>query len=265
MGYKFNLNINFVITSLIIIGGIGFPVLVDIRKNLFQGYKWKFHRLSLHSKIVITATLILIGIGLIGYFIGEYNHEMKGFSLPQRIITSFFQSVTTRTAGFNTIDNGLMSRSSVMLTIILMFIGASPGSTGGGVKTTTMMVIIVSALALFRGNRDVSIYKRKISQDVIRRVLALMATSLFFVMFMIFLLLLIEPFAIEKTIFEAISAFGTVGLSMGITANLTQLGRVIIIVLMYLGRVGPLTLIFAISETKPKTNYTYTEERVMIG
>lgn len=263
MPYKFNININLVITSLIIIGGIGFPVLVDIRKNLFNGFR--FSRLTLHSKIVISATIFLIIVGLVGFFIGEYNYQMKGFSLPQRLLTSFFQSITTRTAGFNTIDNGLMSKPSVLLTIMLMFIGASPGSTGGGIKTTTLMIVIVSVLAMFKGNRDVSVYKRKISLGIIQRVMALIASSLIFVTVMIFFLLLIEPFAFEKTIFEAVSAFGTVGLSMGITADLSVLGQIIIIILMYLGRVGPLTLIFAISETKPKTNYSYTEERVLIG
>jgi trk system potassium uptake protein TrkH len=263
MGFKSNFNINFVITSLIILGGIGFPVMVDIRKLTTN--RFKISRLTLHTKIVLTCTLILLIAGTIAYFISEYNNEMKGFNLSERLYASYFQSVTTRTAGFNTIDTANLSKGSVFTSIILMYIGASPGSTGGGVKTTALIVVFVSVLALFRGNKDVNIFKRKVSDSIIRLVMALVTASLVFVVFMVFLLLLIEPFSFEQIIFEAFSAFGTVGLSMGITSMLSGIGKLIIILLMYLGRVGPLTLIFAISATKLKSNFTYTEEKISIG
>ena len=263
MAFRSNLNINFVITTLIIFGGIGFPVIVDIRKIISN--KLKLTRLSLHSKIVLSTTVVLIILGFVGYFISEYNSEMKGFSIIDRIYASYFQSVTTRTAGFNTINNANLSRASVYISNILMFIGASPGSTGGGVKTTTFAIIIISLIAMFSGNKDVSIFQRKVAEDIIKKIMALIAASLFLLSIMIFILLLIEPFPFKKIIFESFSAFGTVGLSMGITPNLTYLGKIIIILLMYLGRVGPLTLIFAISETKIKTNYHFTEEKISIG
>ncbi len=263
MGFKSNFNINLVITSLIILGGIGFPVMVDIRKLTTN--RFKISRLTLHTKIVLTCTLILLITGTVAYFISEYNNEMKGFNLYERLYASYFQSVTTRTAGFNTIDTDNLSKGSVFTSIILMFIGASPGSTGGGVKTTALIVVFVSVLALFRGNKDVNIFKRKVSDSIIRLVMALVTASLAFVVFMVFLLLLIEPFSFEKIIFEAFSAFGTVGLSMGITSMLSGIGKLIIILLMYLGRVGPLTLIFAISATKLKSNFTYTEGKISIG
>jgi len=263
MGYRSNLNINFVISSLIIFGGIGFPVLIDIRKNIIG--KFKPQRLSLHSKIVLTSTAALLLIGFIGYFIAEYNWEMKGFNLWDRVVSSFFQSVTTRTAGFNTIDYSQISRGSSFFTIILMFIGASPGSTGGGIKTTAVVVILVSVIAMLRGSRDVNVFQKKVSLDIIRKVMSLIAISLAVLFIMIYLLLLIEPYSMERLLFEAVSAFGTVGLSMGITPILTSFGKSIIILLMYLGRVGPLTMIFALSQNKGRMNYTYPEEKINIG
>jgi len=263
VGFHANSNINFIITFLIIIGGIGFPVIADLTKNIFK--KRTIKRLSLHTKIVISATFFLIILGMVGFYIAEYNNEMKDFSFSERIYASCFQSVTTRTAGFNTIDNANLAKSSSFLSIILMFIGASPGSTGGGIKTTAFIVVIVSVFAMFRGNRDVNIFKRRVSDEIIRRVMALVAISISFVAFMLFLLLLIEPFSFEKIIFEAVSAFGTVGLSRGITAFLSNYGKIIIILLMFLGRVGPLTLIYAISERSEKSTFKFVEEKISIG
>ncbi|MCD4818972.1 MAG: TrkH family potassium uptake protein [Candidatus Cloacimonetes bacterium] len=263
MKFRSVFNVNFVITFLIIIGGIGFPVIDDFRRKFLL--RKKRSKLSLHTKIVIVSTILLISIGFAGYFITEYNNEMKGFELKDRVFASYFQSVTTRTAGFNTIDNANLTSASAFISLILMFIGASPGSTGGGVKTTTFFIIVLSVFALLSGNSDVNIFKRKVSNEIIRKVMALIAISLTLLSFMIFLLLIIEPYSAKKIIFEAFSAFGTVGLSMGITANLSDFGKVIIVLLMYLGRVGPLTLVFAISETKIKTTYSYTEEKISIG
>jgi trk/ktr system potassium uptake protein len=261
--FKSNFNINFVITGLIIFGGIGFPVMVDLRRNIAN--KSRLSRLTLHSKIVITSTIALILIGTIAFFISEYNHEMHGMSLLDRLYTSYFQSVTTRTAGFNTIDFTNVSKGSIFTSIMLMFIGASPGSTGGGIKTTTFVVILVSVLSMIRGNRDVNVFKRKVSDTIIKRVMVLIAVSIMVLSFLTFLLLLIEPFDFEKTVFEAFSAFGTVGLSLGITSLLSSAGKLIIVLLMYLGRVGPLTLIFALSAYSEKSNFTYTEEKISIG
>ncbi len=261
--YLDNFNINFVITSLIIMGGIGFPVMKDIQRTIKN--KFRFKRLSLHSKIVISATFILLLLGTIAFFISEYNNEMKGFSLLDRLFASYFQSVTTRTAGFNTMDTANLSKGSSFVSGILMFIGASPGSTGGGIKTTALVVVFIAVVAMFRGHKDVNIFKRKVSENIIKKVMALVAASVAFLTLMTFLLLLFEPFTFEKIIFEAISAFGTVGLSMGITSQLSDAGRIIIVLLMYIGRVGPLTLMFAISQTKDRSYFTFTEEKISIG
>lgn len=263
MAYKSNFSMNFVITGLIITGGIGFPVMVDFRRNIAQ--RLKFSRLTLHSKIVLTSTFALIFLGMIAFFITEYYHEMHGMSLLDRLYASYFQSVTTRTAGFNTIDFANISKGSIFTSLILMFIGASPGSTGGGIKTTTFVVILVAMISMIRGNKDVNVFKRKVSDTIIKRVMVLIAISIMVLSFMIFLLLLFEPFEFEQTVFEAFSAFGTVGLSLGITPLLSSAGKLIIILLMYLGRVGPLTLLFALSAYTEKTNFTYTEEKISIG
>ena len=263
MRYYDNFTINFVITALIILGGIGFPVLKDIQRIIND--KFRFKRLTLHSKIVLTATFILLLVGTLSFFISEYNNEMKGFSFFNRIYASYFQSVTTRTAGFNTIDTANLSRGSSLISDVLMFIGASPGSTGGGIKTTALVVVFVAVIAMFQGHKDVNIFKRKVSEDIIKKVMALITASIVFLIFMVFLLFLLEPFSFEKILFEAISAFGTVGLSMGITSSLSNAGKTIIILLMYLGRVGPLTLMFAISQTKDKSYFTYTQEKINIG
>ncbi|MDP8268668.1 MAG: TrkH family potassium uptake protein [Candidatus Tenebribacter davisii] len=263
MRYYDNFTINFVITALIILGGIGFPVLKDIQRIIKE--KFRFKRLTLHSKIVLTATFILLLVGTLSFFISEYNNEMKGFSFFNRIYASYFQSVTTRTAGFNTIDTANLSRGSSLISDVLMFIGASPGSTGGGIKTTALVVVFVAVIAMFQGHKDVNIFKRKVSEDIIKKVMALITASIVFLIFMVFLLFLLEPFSFEKILFEAISAFGTVGLSMGITSSLSNAGKTIIILLMYLGRVGPLTLMFAISQTKDKSYFTYTQEKINIG
>ncbi len=261
--FRSNFNINFVITFLIIFGGIGFPVLVDIKRNFKE--KFRFSRFSLHTKIVLFGTAFLLVLGFVSYFISEYNYTMKNYSLVDRIYSSYFQSVTTRTAGFNTIDTSALSKPSVFTSVLFMFIGASPGSTGGGIKTTAFVILVIAVIAMLRGSRDVNIFKRKVAESIINKVMVLITISLTLLSVMIFLLLIIEPFSFEQTIFEAFSAFGTVGLSMGITPFLSSLGKVIIVILMYFGRVGPLTLIFAISEMNVKTSYLYTEEKIGIG
>lgn len=270
-GFRRNNLLHFVVPLLIVTGGIGFSVLTDIKKNLKIFYNKKFKlrfshtRLSLHSKIVLTTTIILIVFGTIGFFMSEYHNIMKNFSLADRLLSSFFQSVTTRTAGFNTIDNSELSQSSVFLSLILMFIGASPGSTGGGIKTTSFAVIVLSIISVLKGDDNVTAFKRRISNTTARRVLALIAISVGVLSFVIFCLMMFEPMDFNKIIFEAFSAFGTVGLSMGITPELSNLGKLLITFLMYFGRVGPLTLFFALTTSKPKQFFKFSKERVSIG
>jgi trk system potassium uptake protein len=263
MRYHGHLTVNLTTMILIILGGIGFSVLVDLRRNLLD--KFQPSRFTLHSKIVVITTSILLLLGFLLFFVAEYNHTMTGFSIKDRILGSLFQSVTTRTAGFNTIETAELSESSSFISMILMFIGASPGSTGGGIKTTSFAIIILSVIAILTGNKDVVLFKRKIAESLIKRVMALVAVSMTLLFFVIFMLMMLEPFSFEHLIFEAFSAFGTVGLSMGITPHLTEAGRILITMLMYFGRVGPLTFIFALSRFKLQSGFLYSEEKISVG
>lgn len=258
-----NININLVITSLIILGGIGFVVIMDLRKNLFL--KGGLKKLSLHSKVVIVATLLLISFGVIGFFISEYNNTMQGMSFRHRLMSSYFQSVTCRTAGFNTIPQGNLAYSSILLSVILMFIGASPGSTGGGIKTTAFAIMIVSMLSIITGKSNVSTFKRKISVHGIKEAISLIGISIGFLMLLLFALFLVNDGSFQEIIFEAFSAFGTVGLSMGFTASLNFAGKIIIILLMFLGRIGPLTILYALAQRVIKKRVNYLEENISIG
>lgn len=255
--------INFGITGLIIVGGLGFNVIIDLKHFVF--HKKQVRKLALHSKIVLLFTLLLLILGLISFYITEYNGAMQGFSVAKRLLASWFQSVTSRTAGFITIDNGVLSRASLLITMVLMFIGASPGSTGGGIKTTTFAVLALSIIGLFKGTRDLSIFNRRVPNSNSREATSLIVLSAMIIFLVLFVLLLVEPFSFEKLLFEAVSAFGTVGLSTGITPSLSALGKLLIASLMYVGRIGPLTLIYAFAIKKSAVNLGYAEEKIAIG
>lgn len=255
--------INLTVTALILLGGIGFVVLIDLYRYVMR--LDKVRKLSLHTKIVLSMSSALLLIGFVSIFIAEYNGVMEGFSMSRRILSSWFQSVTARTAGFNTIDTAGLSSSSLLILMGLMFIGASPGSTGGGIKTTTFAVLVLSVISMLRGRRDLSIFNRRISLSNYRETTSLITLAAGIVFIVIFALFLVEHQAFEKLIFEAISAFGTVGLSMGITADLSGLGKFLITILMYVGRIGPLTLIYALSMRKRQPKLNYAEEKIAIG
>ncbi len=258
-----NWNINIVISMLIILGGLGFVVYIDLRKSIFKkgGYK----KLSLHSKIVLTTTGALILFGLIGFYISEYNNTMQDMPFGKRILASFFQSVTCRTAGFNTIDQGGLSYSSILLSLVLMFIGASPGSTGGGIKTTSFAIMFLAIVSILTGKNNVSAYKRKISMQYIKEAISLIGISLAFLFLLLTALFIVTPGTFQEITFEAFSAFGTVGLSMGLTSSLNLAGKIIIILLMYLGRIGPLTILYALASRVKKKRIEYLEEKISIG
>jgi len=204
-------------------------------------------------------------LGFLAFFVLEFNSSMRGFSIAKRILSSFFQSVTTRTAGFNTVNMSILSKGSVLIAVALMFIGASPGSTGGGIKTTTFSLLALTVVSMIKGKRDLSVFKRKITIGNFREATALTMLSAGIVFFIVLLLMTIEPHTFDKILFEAVSAFGTVGLSMGITPFLTDAGKVLITILMYIGRIGPLTMIYAFSIRKKHTNINYAEETIAIG
>ena len=248
--------VNITIMALIIIGGIGFLTWEDIKTN-----KWKFKRYRVQSKVILTVTGILILVPALYFFLFEF----AGLPLGERIMCSLFQSVTTRTAGFNTVDLTSISETGQMLMIVLMLIGGSPGSTAGGMKTTTIAVLFSSALSVFRHREHTQFFKRRIPDDTVRT-----AATVFLMYMVLFfggsmLISHIEKIPLVSTMFETASAIGTVGLSLGITPQLGLASQFILIALMFFGRVGGLTLIFAAMSGRGMNQSKYPEEKITIG
>ncbi len=251
-----------IISALIVAGGIGFLVIKDI-----LNYR-KRKNISLHSKMAIVITFVLIFLGAALFFFLEYKnpHTLEGKPLAQKFLDSVFQSITSRTAGFNSIPIGAIGHLTAFFIMILMFIGASPGGTGGGIKTTTFGVIILWVLSYIRGKPDVNVFSRKISQETISKAVIFVMLGIVMITTMFFLLFLSQekPDFIDS-IFEVFSAYGTVGLSRGITPKLSVEGRVILIVTMLVGRIGPITLLMSAVGKKEKYLIQYSEEKVLIG
>jgi len=253
-GYVDNPLLVFTITSLIIFGGIGFVVIYDLRSNLFN---WK--KITIHSKIAILTTIILIILGtlIIGLLEWRNPGTMGPLSIRGKILSSYFQSVTPRTAGFNTLNIGNMRNATLLFIILLMFIGASPGGTGGGIKTVTFTVLISAVRATLMGYENVEIMERKLYWDSVRKAWALFFLSIGLIFIGWFTLLISENLLPINLLFEVVSAFGTVGLSTGITPSLSTVGRIVIILVMYLGRVG--LVVFGLSFLYPLRRKSHIE------
>ena len=270
MGYQGDLTVNLTIMGLIVVGGIGFIVQYEVFSKL-RGVQKK---LSVHTRIVIITTAILILSGAILFYLFERNHIIKGVPVQTKILTSFFQSITPRTCGFNTVDIGLLANDTILLLIIFMFIGASPGSTGGGVKTTSAALLVMMLWNRLKGNEDVNIFNRTIPREIMSRTLSIIFASAFSIAIITSVLLITgrgnlpitesRHFFVEY-LFDTVSAFGTVGLSMGITPKLNDIQKYALIIMMFAGRVGPLTLAFSLSRSTARRGMTYAEEGVMVG
>ena len=270
MGYQGDPAVNLTIMGLLVIGGIGFIVQYEV----FAILKGIQKRLSVHTKVVLITTTILILSGGFLFYIFERNHIIKDVPVMNKILVSFFQSVTPRTCGFNTVDIGLLTNATILLLLILMFIGASPGSTGGGVKTTSAALLVMLMWDRLKGSLDVNMFNRTIPREIVSRTISIIFASAFSIAIITSVLLIagggnlppIESrhFFVEY-IFDTVSAFGTVGLSMGITPKLNDIQKLAIILMMIAGRVGPLTLAFSLSRDTGKRGMTYAEEGVMVG
>lgn len=262
--YVNNIVINLTVCLLIIIGGLGFAVASDIFKNR------QFKKLSMHSKLVLSISFSLIIFGAVFIFLMEFSNPKTMGNLPWygKIISSIFQSVTTRTAGFNTLDLASMSTSAIFIIMVFMFIGGSPGSTAGGVKTTTIGAIVLTVISILHGKSQTEAFGRSISINIVKRALAVITIGILILIIVIMLLSITENATFLEICFEAFSAFGTVGLSLGLTPHLSILGRIIIIFAMFIGRLGPLTIALAISEMQSSHesgNYKYPEGNIIVG
>ncbi|HJX34779.1 MAG TPA: TrkH family potassium uptake protein [Desulfatiglandales bacterium] len=263
---------NIIICILIILGGIGFFVLSELRRKRPMSRR-SLSRLSLHSKIVLSVTSILIISGTLLITAMEWDNTLSILRLPERFLAGFFQAVTTRTAGFNTLPIGGMVNEALFFMILLMFIGASPGSTGGGIKTSTAACLFSLGFSRLKGFEKPRIFNRSISQESVGRALSVTMMSMLVVVIGAMLMLISEsgggstPLNREGFIgifFEVVSAFGTVGLSTGITAMLSAAGKLVIIAVMFIGRLGPLVVAMAVSRASAP-GYYYAEENIMIG
>jgi len=268
--YQGDLIVNLTVMALIVAGGIGFVV----QHEVFAKLRGRQKKLSVHTRIVLLSTGILILGGAVLIYVFERDHILYGLPARNQILAVFFQSVVPRTAGFNTVDIGFLTNATILLMIILMSIGASPGSTGGGVKTTSASLLFLLMWARLRGNEEVNVFRRTIPKEIISKTIAIIFASGFAVSLVTSVLLFTSAgdlapsetrrFFVEY-LFETVSAFGTVGLSMGVTPDLNTVQKMVIILMMFAGRVGPLTLAFSFSRRAMTKSLIYAEEGIMVG
>ncbi|MFC6266951.1 TrkH family potassium uptake protein [Frigoriflavimonas asaccharolytica] len=278
-GYQFNYSLHLIIAALFIFGGLGFPIVYNVYKyfrhlfikNILIYFKKEQKQhipwvVNLNSRIILATTLILLIGGTALIYILEKDGVLKGHSTFGAIVEAFFISASNRTAGFNTVDLTSIGAPALLICIFLMWVGASPASTGGGVKTSTLAIATLNILSLARGKKRTEIFRREISDNSIRRAFAIIALSLIIIGFCIFLLVIVEK---DKDIlalaFEAFSAYSTVGLSINITPYLSDYGKVIIIALMFIGRVSMFSLLIAVMKSEKYFNYRYPKEEILIN
>ncbi|RLC05837.1 MAG: hypothetical protein DRH34_01640 [Deltaproteobacteria bacterium] len=271
-GYTHDWVLNLTISALIILGGIGFVVLSEIKNVSFSRRMWS--HLSLHTKLVLSSTVLLLFISTAAFFLLEWQNTLKEMTIPYKLLASFFQSVNARTAGFNTVQIGELTNETLLLAMILMFIGTAPGSCGGGIKITTFSTIIIFGVSRLFGQDSPQIFYRRISDESITKAVSLIMVSFFVITIGIILLQQTEIGEVShrfsrgaflELMFENISAFGTVGLSTGITSTLSTAGRLIITMMMFVGRIGPLVIAIAISRHGAAKKYSYARDDIMIG
>ena len=253
--------VNLTIILLIVIGGIGFFVWDDLIKN-----KLNYKKYQIHTKIVLFMTFLLIFLGAVLFYLSEKSNLLTSKPFGEKLLISLFASVTPRTAGFNTVDIAAMSPGSKLLTMVLMFIGGSPGSTAGGIKTTTTAVVFISLWASLRNVKKENIFGRRLEDDTLKKASAIISVNTVLVILSTFLINISNSsFALSDVMFEVISALGTVGLSTGITGSLDVFAKIIIVLLMYSGRVGSLSLALIFTEHRMPSVVQYPTEKINLG
>lgn len=250
------------IGTAIIVGGLGFPIAMDIKRTGGLG-----PRLSLHSKLTLWGTAVLLVGGTVAFLLTEWTNQktLAPMDGPTKLLSAWFQSVTTRTAGFNSISIGDMRDESWLISDMLMFVGGGSGSTAGGVKVATFAVLGLIVLGEARGDQPAEAFRRRIPVPLQRQALAVAFLAINAITLATLALMMITPYGFDRLIFECISAFSTVGLSTGITADLGTAGQMILVALMYIGRVGPLALVAALAARQRRRLYQYPEEAPMVG
>lgn len=260
VSYSSDITVNVVIMALITVGGIGFLVWDDIHKN-----KWHVKNYMLHTKLVLSVSFVLTFGGALCFYLTERTGLLASMGVKETILTSLFSSVTARTAGFNTIDTGALTPASKMITMVLMFIGGSPGSTAGGIKTTTMIVMFLVVWANLSDSKGTNVFGRRLSEDAIRKASIVFTINLTLAVVTGIVLMTLQPFSMEDSLFEVFSAIGTVGMSAGITRDLCLFSKAMLILLMYCGRIGSLTFALSFVERRRPDRLMRPEEKILIG
>jgi trk system potassium uptake protein TrkH len=260
-GYVGDATVILTLSSLLIIGGLGYTVILDV----LQKKSWK--RWSLQTKLVLIITVILNTLGTLLILLLEYDNPgtLGGLSFQDKVLGAYFHGVVPRTAGFNSVNNADLTLGSQFVTMLLMFIGGGSGGTAGGIKVTTFAIIVLAVWSLIRGRADVNIMERRIPKELLFRAFSIAIYSVCIVVLILFFLTITEDAPLNVLMFEVISAFGTVGMSLGLTPELSTAGKLLISLLMFMGRVGPLTIAFALAKGRKELPYKYAEEKIMIG
>ena len=278
-GFRYNYHLHYTIGVLIILGGLGFPVVFNYYRLFRHFLKNKFRQLTFKSgyihmpkiinvntRIAMTTTMVLLITGFVFFMLSEYNHSLRGLSLSGKVSGAFFGSVTARTAGFNTVDMSMLAPATILVYLLFMWIGASPASTGGGIKTTTFAVAVLNFVSLAKGKGRIEIFGRELANESIRRAFSVIFLSFIVIGLAVLMLVITDgDKALNKIIFEVVSAFGTVGLSLGITDQLSLAGKWVLIVTMFLGRIGTLTILVGIFRKLHSYQYQYPLENVLIN
>ncbi len=254
-----------VIGTLLLAGAIGFPVLLEFYSNLLSWRRQRKLRFSLYTKITTITFGVLVIAGFFFILLSEYSSTLAGMPWSQKIAVALFQSLTTRSGGFSSIDMNILSSSTLLFLSLLMFIGSSPSSCGGGIRTTTLAVLLLSLKAYLEGRNDVKVFQRELYQEDIVKALLVFFLAVMLIFVSVVALAAIESFSSTEIIFEVCSAFGTTGLSMGITGELSKAGKAIIITVMLIGRIGLISLLLLFRTRRPEDSFHYVKEHIIIG
>lgn len=253
--------VNLVVVTLILVGGIGFIVWDDVVRH-----KWHFRKYLLHSKIVITTTLVLTAVGTVLFLVTEDQAAFAGMDPLEKFLGALFSSVTPRTAGFNSVDTASLSNAGKVLTMVMMFIGGSPGSTAGGVKTTSMIVLLFYAGAMVLNREDINLFGRRLSDEVVKKANAVVIINSTLTIIATLVIMTLQPLLnFEDVLFEVLSAIGTAGMSVGITRDLNIISRVIIMILMYCGRLGSLSFALIFAQKRISASVRQPQEKIIVG
>jgi Trk-type K+ transport system membrane component len=259
--------VQFINMLLIIFGAIGFPVLIEVKRYVFaKTEERRLLRFSLFTKVTTVTFLALIIVGAVFIYLLDIGNFFAGKSWHESLFYALFQSVTTRSGGMSTMDVNLLTEENHLFMSLLMFIGASPSSSGGGIRTTTFALVVIFIITYARGGKSIRLYGREVYEEDLLKAVTVTLMAVITVFSAMFVILIIEPYSLTEVLFEVTSAFGTVGLSLGITGELSAIAKIILMILMFIGRVGIVTFLFMFKNTSKKSgNFRYPKEKLIIG